>query len=69
MTFGSTVCVILRNVNVNSQCFLFVVKMMLMIRKCLNVCIQNAGDDEFASSNKENSSVRLDIHNYLQVRG
>uniref|UniRef100_A0A671M9M1 Condensin-2 complex subunit G2-like n=2 Tax=Sinocyclocheilus anshuiensis TaxID=1608454 RepID=A0A671M9M1_9TELE len=38
-----------------------IVKLMLVIRKCLNVCIQNAGDDEFASSNKENSTMLEDV--------
>ncbi|XP_051556991.1 LOW QUALITY PROTEIN: condensin-2 complex subunit G2-like [Myxocyprinus asiaticus] len=37
-----------------------IVKLMLVIRKCLNVCIQNAGD-EFASSNKENSTMLEDV--------
>uniref|UniRef100_A0A673JIB5 Condensin-2 complex subunit G2-like n=2 Tax=Sinocyclocheilus rhinocerous TaxID=307959 RepID=A0A673JIB5_9TELE len=34
---------------------------MLVIRKCLNVCIQSAGDNEFASSNKENSTMLEDV--------
>lgn len=38
-----------------------IVKLMLVIRKCLNVCIQNAGDDELASSNKENSTMLEDV--------
>ncbi|XP_056604998.1 condensin-2 complex subunit G2 isoform X1 [Triplophysa dalaica] len=38
-----------------------IVKLMLVIRKCLNVCIQNSGDDEFASSNKENSTLLEDV--------
>lgn len=38
-----------------------IVKLMLVIRKCLNVCIQNAGDEEFASSNKENSTLLEDV--------
>nr|XP_055062977.1 condensin-2 complex subunit G2 [Misgurnus anguillicaudatus] len=38
-----------------------IVKLMLVIRKCLNVCIQNSGDDEFASSNKENSTMLEDV--------
>uniref|UniRef100_A0A672RXJ0 Condensin-2 complex subunit G2 n=1 Tax=Sinocyclocheilus grahami TaxID=75366 RepID=A0A672RXJ0_SINGR len=38
-----------------------IVKLMLVIRKCLNVCIQNAGDDEFASSNKENCTMLEDV--------
>ncbi|KAI2662523.1 Condensin-2 complex subunit G2 [Labeo rohita] len=38
-----------------------IVKLMLVIRKCLNVCIQNAGDEEFASSNKENSTMLEDV--------
>uniref|UniRef100_A0A8C2BGX5 Non-SMC condensin II complex, subunit G2 n=1 Tax=Cyprinus carpio TaxID=7962 RepID=A0A8C2BGX5_CYPCA len=38
-----------------------IVKLMLVIRKCLNVCIQNGGDDELASSNKENSTMLEDV--------
>uniref|UniRef100_A0A671NUE3 Condensin-2 complex subunit G2-like n=1 Tax=Sinocyclocheilus anshuiensis TaxID=1608454 RepID=A0A671NUE3_9TELE len=38
-----------------------IVKLMLVIRKCLNVCIQSAGDNEFASSNKENSTMLEDV--------
>ncbi|XP_073693096.1 condensin-2 complex subunit G2 [Garra rufa] len=38
-----------------------IVKLMLVIRKCLNVCIQNAGDEEFATSNKENSTMLEDV--------
>ncbi|XP_026123557.1 condensin-2 complex subunit G2 [Carassius auratus] len=38
-----------------------IVKLMLVIRKCLNVCIQNAGDDEITSSNKENSTMLEDV--------
>ncbi|KAK2913973.1 hypothetical protein Q8A67_002372 [Cirrhinus molitorella] len=38
-----------------------IVKLMLVIRKCLNVCIQNGGDEEFASSNKENSTMLEDV--------
>ncbi|XP_016094535.1 LOW QUALITY PROTEIN: condensin-2 complex subunit G2-like [Sinocyclocheilus grahami] len=38
-----------------------IVKLMLVIRKCLNVCIQSAGDNEFASSNKENSTGSLGV--------
>uniref|UniRef100_A0A8C2H4C6 Condensin-2 complex subunit G2 n=1 Tax=Cyprinus carpio TaxID=7962 RepID=A0A8C2H4C6_CYPCA len=38
-----------------------IVKLMLVIRKCLNVCIQNAGDDELTSSNKENSTMLEDV--------
>ncbi|XP_030635008.1 condensin-2 complex subunit G2 [Chanos chanos] len=40
-----------------------IAKLMLMIRKCLNVCIQNSRDDpnETGSSNKENTSVLEDV--------
>ncbi|KAI4879434.1 hypothetical protein NFI96_004438 [Prochilodus magdalenae] len=40
-----------------------IVKLMLMIRKCLNACIQRTGDtaDESITSNKENMSVLEDV--------
>ncbi|XP_037400986.1 condensin-2 complex subunit G2 [Pygocentrus nattereri] len=40
-----------------------IVKLMLMIRKCLNACIQKTGDtaDESITSNKENTSVLEDV--------
>ncbi|XP_053338290.1 condensin-2 complex subunit G2 [Clarias gariepinus] len=40
-----------------------IVKLMLMIRKCLNACIQKTGEnpDESVCSNKENNSVLEDV--------
>ncbi|XP_066544086.1 condensin-2 complex subunit G2 isoform X2 [Amia ocellicauda] len=41
-----------------------IAKLMLMIRRCLNACIQQAGkeeQDETESSNKENSSILDDV--------
>ncbi|XP_062850580.1 condensin-2 complex subunit G2 [Trichomycterus rosablanca] len=40
-----------------------IVKLMLMIRKCLNACIQKTGEnpDQSVCSNKENSSILEDV--------